>query len=997
MAFIPDPQPTSGGFVPDARTPGPTTRGRVNTPARQAYRADLEAQLVQDNAAADEAQRNLDAIAPFEEPVRQIARPLTALARGNPLVSIPAMVEAPIAAGYEAITGDKAMRPFGDAYSALRPPELAPRNDAEHYADTGAEFMGGVVGGLGAGEILVKSGGDVARRVGQTLLDTPDLQALSALTGATGVETVRREGGGPVAQTLAGLAAGAAPFAAGGMHAPGAPPAPIRNPRPFGDPVASARRIGLSLEPAAVEAQAQLASPEGVMPSVPGTRRAAFAGPELPVKQTIENAKKIDAYAAQEIGLPPGTPLDDASLAMAKGPQNAVYNELEQRVPLMEKDMQLALAVDDLGAAQRNNQLLDTSPEVERLRSRLMDADPMVPTGDVLAAIRTFRSRARTLFRSVDDPGKLEMAHAYRAAASALEDNLLRAAQQSGDAGLVARMQEARTTLAKIHNVEDASYGGHLDPQILAKIAEKSPLTGYLADIASAAVHFPGTVRSPVGVAIPTPSMTGMIASAGYYARRRLGEGLIPGMVSERFQGKYGEFDPNYNPMDTRPDFPSPAPPMGPPAPPPPPDGRYPWSPAGEGPLSLADEIGGGVPFSETQLPPTGGEGVALADQVAPDFFGASNIPDTGGLSLADNPLGEMLGSGVGVERYPFTPTQTDAPGLQPGASVGMSDPLMPEPGPFGPDPMPTPRGPNDAPPFGRGPKVGGRGPGPDNLGFAPDNAHELPNLGDLIAGLRQGAPESPYGKLPPELQALADVLTGAAPEGGSGGLGDLFAALGTEPGPAAPMAPPKGSRGLGDVFSGLDATAEPTGQAAPADFGDLIPPEALGLTPPAPKAPRAPKAATPAKLRVEDSVPANAIKDRHLPPNSLLISQGPKGNPSRWIALERINGRLRTRSINAERYKAENPDAKGAGKELYLEAARQAQQRQLPWDSDSSIDESAFHALDSLFSSGQLQAKGWDKVRQQLLDIYATGDKKAKNPAGDKPWIEDIRLGSTE
>lgn len=269
-----------------------------------------------------------------------------------------------------------------------------------------------------------------------------------------------------------------------------------------------------------------------------------------------------------------------------------------------------------------------------------------------------------------------------------------------------------------------------------------------------------------------------------------------------------------------------------------------------------------------------------------------------------------------------------------------------------------------------------------------------MPDLGDLIAGAKQGAPESPYGNLPPELQALADVLTGAAPEGSGGALGDLFGALGTEPGPAGPMAPPKGSRGLSDIFSGLDATAEPTGQAAPADFGDLLPPEAMGAPPAKPKAARA---APTAKLRVEDSVPANAIKDRHLPPNSLLISQGPKGNPSRWIALERINGRLRTRSINAERYKAENPDAKGAGKELYLEAARQAQQRQLPWDSDSSIDESAFHALDSLFSSGQLQAKGWDKVRQQLLDIYATGDKKAKNPAGDKPWIEDIRLGSTE
>jgi len=963
------------------------------SPMEMRPRAAVEAELAQRQAASADADRTNGMLNVVEPLVRGTGQALTGLARG--VVGLPAMVEDAVAAVDARVSGvDDNPRFFRGTTDLLSPTELAPRDNVERFNSTASELAGGALSGTATGGAIATSGaGPTARAVGTALTEMPGRQGVAALTGAGAGTAAHAAGAGPLTEMLATVLGGGAAFAGAKPNA-GFGPGPITpggaGLRPHGPEVELARRMGIPLAPDAVAAQHLRYSPDGGVSGVPGRFRSSIAGPEGDFTLRANAANRVTELAAQELGLPPGKITPDAIEAV-RGPANAVFDRTAREVPAVTPDAELMQSIEALGADARNNPLLETSRPIEILRERLATAGP-VETQFVLDAIRQWRRNARTLFQSADDPAKHEMAGTYRAAADAFESAIERTAAATGNPQLVADLRGARTVLAKTHNVEDALVGTDVDASRLAKIGEKAPLSGVLADIATIGTNFGDSVRPIVGAQYPTPSLTQSLINRTYLGRRLGGEKLIPGMLDDKFQNRFGMADPNYGANAGQPDFP--VGPVAEPPPGPPPGGRYPWSPAGEGPLSLGDEMGGGVPFSETQLPPTGGEGLSLADQMAPDF-GAANAPDVPGLSLP-GPFDELLGSGVGIERYPFTPTQTDAPGLQPGMSVGRSDPLMSEPGPFGPDPGPTPPGPNDATPFGRGPGAGGRGPTPDNLGFAPDNAHELPNLGDLIAGLRQGGSQSPYGKLPPELQALADVLTGVAPEGAGGPLSGLFDALGTQPGPASPMAPPKGSRGLGDVFSGLDATAEPIGQAAPADFGDLLPPEAMGAPPAKPKAPKEPKAAT-AKLRVDDSAPADAIRNRHIPPGSVLVSQGPKGNPSRWIALERIDGRLRTRALNAERYKAENPDAKGAGKELYLEAARQAEQRKLPWDMDSSITEDAFHALDSLFRNGQLQANGWDKVRQQLLDIYATGDKKAKNPAGDKPWIEDIRLGPTE
>lgn len=77
-----------------------------------------------------------------------------------------------------------------------------------------AKGMAGVSPGVAIGRGLAKVGGEVTKRVGSILAETPGVQTVAGATGAAGSEIAEAAGAGPVAQLVAGIA--------GGMVAPGA-------------------------------------------------------------------------------------------------------------------------------------------------------------------------------------------------------------------------------------------------------------------------------------------------------------------------------------------------------------------------------------------------------------------------------------------------------------------------------------------------------------------------------------------------------------------------------------------------------------------------------------------------------------------------------------------------------------------------------------------------------------------------------------------------------
>jgi hypothetical protein len=926
--------------------------GAPASPPETRPRAEVEAELAQREAASNDATAKADRLGPFREPVRIAGRAATALARGA--LGLPRLLETAVTAPLSAVVGSEVKGPVQRAQEFMSPTELAPQNPNERTVDLIEEFTGGAATGIGAGNAAAKAASPVTRAVGESLSAMPGRQLAGAVTGASAAADVEQNRydyrNVPWPDITMPLLAGAAPF----IGAPGTAGevAPVRPPRPFGADVEHARQLGVTLEPGSVAAKAQLSSPQGEMPTVPGRFREAAAGAEFPVRNTIENNKLFNTYTNRELGLTEGTQMDPAALDAAKGPANAAYDHLALVIPELVHDEELTRAFSALGETRRDNPYLQNRHDVEQLRDQLLSVD-RASSQQALDAIRQYRRDARILFKRADDPAAQDAADSYRQAADALEEALDRAAARSGDPTLVQTVRDARTRLAKINNVEDALNGTNVDAHALARLAERGvPLSGYLKEMARVATNFPSETRSATGLSIPEPFTNSAFANLRYAGRRLLGDRLIPNMLSENFQGKYGEFDPNYRPGfggNGTPWPPAPpTPPTAPPPAPPPPDGRFPHARAGEGPLGLADQLTGGVPFSETQIPPAGGDGFNLAEALSPDF-GASNAPDVPGMTLP-GPLDAMLGSGVGPGETPFTPTQTAAPGLQPGRSIGLADQLAPEPGPFGPDVSPTPPGPNDPTPFTRGPRAGGPDTRPGALGLAPENAHELPNgLGDLLAS--------------PEAKSLVDRLLGGFTDGNSPAgnpLDALSAALGLDNTPPGPMNPPKGPRGLRGLGDELTKSGlEPP--AAPGEFPDLALEDspARGTAPP----------------------DFDAIKDAP-PDGSVTLGDG----KARSIVVRPIDGRIRIQHTEV----APEMQGQGLNRQNITSALNYAKTKNMPLDSDVSFTRAAWKSWKSALDAGVFKG---DYDRAAIEAAFERDPGVARNPSGE-PWIRNIDFG---
>ena len=565
---------------------GPSSRGRIrNTPGRTAAIASLEGELATRQAASAAADEDLRQAEDVGAIVRPIAQAATGLARGNPLVAIPAMVEE----GAEGLTrmagrdSDRLPRVFRGVTDFLSPEELAPQSTAEQVARTGAEFLGGAASGVALGrEVAERGTGAVTKAVGQTLADNPGRQLVGAGTGTAAVEATRAAGGGPIAQTVAGVVGAGAPMVGAKPNAVSSQP---RYPKTVAETgLEKARAAGFKVDPGNAARAMIMEHPPGHTPRTPGLIEQGVAGaPKVRAMIALDNAKNVNRLTARELNLNENAPLTERALDDAAKVHEAAYDAVRERVPTLMADRELAAEVDRLGAAYRDNPLLENNSEIEQLRARLMDVS-LVSSDNTLAAIRQWRHRANTLFKTLDDPKKVEMAHAYRAAADAYEAALERAAAMSGDPDLINRFRTARTQLAKINDARAALVGENIDPQVIRKLGEKKALSGHMKLIADVATEFDDVMQLPQRIAIPTPDVGGLISGLGYATRRLAGQKLIPHLMSDRFQGKYGEFDPNYQTGLLRDYFPPDRPPPAPAAPSPGPQpGAVPRNPGGLG------------------------------------------------------------------------------------------------------------------------------------------------------------------------------------------------------------------------------------------------------------------------------------------------------------------------------------------------------------------------------------------------------------------------------
>lgn len=362
----------------------------------------------------------------------------------------------------------------------------------------------------------------------------PVMSAADAVASAVGrvnptAETFLRE-----APAALEAATGVLPVAAAGRAALNAARAPkivegAANVR-GGDAIERGRALGYKFRPSDVRA----ARPGE---KTPGLLREGLEQPnDLRRDTTIENQAITTRHAAEEIGAQNTKALTDADFERLRAEPLKVYESAGnaagrfRTTPDYHNELNGIIGKPGLEPSVRRK----IRAQVEQYRLDQMSGP------DALKTISALRRRATKQLRS-EDVLQNDLGAANRAIADALETELGRQLAARGETELLEQFREARTRLAKIHDVESATKGGQVDAHALARLARRGvPLTGRLRIIADVAEAAPNVLRhssraTGVGNSVKAETLTGAAKDVVKGAINKL-----PGMnvMSERFQSK---------------------------------------------------------------------------------------------------------------------------------------------------------------------------------------------------------------------------------------------------------------------------------------------------------------------------------------------------------------------------------------------------------------------------------------------------------------------------
>jgi hypothetical protein len=216
-------------------------------------------------------------------------------------------------------------------------------------------------------------------------------------------------------------------------------------------------------------------------------------------RASAANARKATELAARAIGV---RRLSDDALKAARAEAGQAYDALSKAGDVV-FDQQWT---DDL--TRFADTLADPLfPGASASKAQQFVAERIGATGGdasaVVRQIRKLRADAASLFKKAGrsaDPDDLELAHAHRALADALDNQLERHVTAMGRPELANAYTAARRRLAMIHDVDSAfdEAKGVVDPKVFARLADRGrPLTGELKVIADTAAAFPEAFGNP--------------------------------------------------------------------------------------------------------------------------------------------------------------------------------------------------------------------------------------------------------------------------------------------------------------------------------------------------------------------------------------------------------------------------------------------------------------------------------------------------------------------
>lgn len=350
-----------------------------------------------------------------------------------------------------------------------------------------------------SGQAADQAIGETAQIVAQPIVNAADRAATAVGQVSPTAETMMREAPAAfqAASTVVPLASGVqATRGAVALNNEAKTIAATRNPTPEEMAIGKAQGLGLKLLP----------SQQG---RAPGAIAEGLAGQaKLERSLSKENAVRVDAAAAEEVGLPAGTRPTHEALAKKAQEASSVYKEVGE-LGTVETDPQFADAIAKISDRSGSGSFAEDTPAAVTRLKEIYGSKSEFEAQDAVAKVRQLRADASKNIKAPNAPEQNALGHAQRQIANILDEQMERAAQARGQNDLVARYKAARVQLAKIHSVQDAIRGSNVSAKALAKQNDRGvPLSGKLNDIAESYQSFdrvlqePGKIRDsgPLGV-----------------------------------------------------------------------------------------------------------------------------------------------------------------------------------------------------------------------------------------------------------------------------------------------------------------------------------------------------------------------------------------------------------------------------------------------------------------------------------------------------------------
>jgi hypothetical protein len=304
--------------------------------------------------------------------------------------------------------------------------------------------------------------------------------------------------------------------------------------------LAKAQKEGLVVPPAEVD------------PSMTNTALESISGKAATAQSaSLRNQRILNKLAAEElsdsasklgISFPRGKPITEEALSDLRMEAGKAYRDVKaQTKPITiasgPKDYLQevkALAGDYQQAAKEFPDIINNK-EITTLIDNL-SVNEMSPRAAVELS-RNLRYKASKNLKSFDNPERAELGMAQRKAANLVEELVQSNLEASGKGDLSQRWKDARSLIAKTHDVESAlnNSNGNIDARVFAKLQDKNrPLTGKLELMADFATAFPRAVQDPTkfgspGVSKLQAATAGILSAGGGFATG--GPGAIAGAI----------------------------------------------------------------------------------------------------------------------------------------------------------------------------------------------------------------------------------------------------------------------------------------------------------------------------------------------------------------------------------------------------------------------------------------------------------------------------------